>query len=128
MSLLGAFRQEQPTSQPTHIERPEGNRLKLADQLRFRQMERMFQQTLEELPAVSGTGWERMMERMLQQTLEELEQAKTRVSQLEKALAERAERDIAACSGSGQQTSASLTPLLPIAEISQIAKMAKRFK
>ena len=68
------------------------------------------------------------MERMLQQTLEELEQAKTRVSQLEKALAERAERDIAACSGSGQQTSASLTPLLPIAEISQIAKMAKRFK
>ena len=105
MSLLGAFRQEQPTSQPTHIERPEGNRLKLADQLRFRQMERMFQQTLEEL-----------------------EQAKTRVSQLEKALAERAERDIAACSGSGQQTSASLTPLLPIAEISQIAKMAKRFK
>jgi len=102
-----AFRQEQPTSQSGHVghSAPATKHLNLADQLRFRQMERM-----------------------LRQTLEELGQAKARISQLEKTLAERAELDAAACGSSGQQTPASLTPPLPIAEISQIAKMAKRFK
>ena len=105
MSLLGALRQKQPTSQTPYIERPEGNRLKLADQLRLRQMERT-----------------------LQQTSEELKKARTRISQLEKSLAEREKQDIAARGNSGQQTQPSLAPPLPIAEISQLAKMAKRFR
>ena len=68
------------------------------------------------------------MERTLQQKLEELEQASIRISQLEKTLAEREEQNIAVRGNSRQQTAASLTPPLPIAEISQLAKMAKRFK
>ena len=106
MSLLGVFRQKQPTSKAAHVDHPvpAAKCLNLAGQLRLRQMERM-----------------------LQQTLEELGQAKARISQLEKTLAQRAELD-AARGGSGQQTPASLTPPLPIAEISQIAEMAKRFK
>jgi hypothetical protein len=105
MSLLGALKQKQTASQTPHIERPQGNRLKLADQLRLRQMERT-----------------------LQQTSEELKQAKTRIGQLEKSLAEREKQDTAARGNPGQQTQPSLSHLLPIAEISQLAKMAKRFR
>jgi phosphotransacetylase len=69
----------------------------------------------------------RQMERILQQTTEELEQVKARLSQLEKALAKRGEIDVAVC-GNVQSGSESSTPPLPIAEMKQLADMAKRFR
>ena len=107
MSFLEAFRQGPPASKAAHVDHPvsAANRLNLADQLRFRQMERM-----------------------IQHTLEELEQAKARISQLEKTLSEREERHIAAGESSEQQTPAPVAPPLPIAEISQLAEMAKRLR
>jgi hypothetical protein len=104
MSFIGAFRREQLSSQAPHIGRPGGN-LSMAEVHRIRQMGRI-----------------------LQQTLDELEQVKTRLNQLEKAMAERGEQDIAACGSSGQQTPVSMMPPLPIAEISQLAEMAKRLR
>ena len=101
MSFIEAFRQAQPASQTSHT----GNSLNLADHLHIRQMERM-----------------------LEHTLGELEQVKTRLSQLEKTMAERGERDITACGGSEQLPPTPLTHPLPIAEISQLAEMAKRLK
>jgi hypothetical protein len=100
MSFLGTFKQRQRASQPAHIDHPVpvANRLNLPDQLRLRQVERV-----------------------LQQTLQELEQAKARINQLEKELAE---QDIAA-DGSFEQP---MTPPLPIAEISKLAEMAKRLR
>jgi len=69
------------------------------------------------------------MERMLQQTLEELEQAKARLNQLEKAMAKREGRYISDDSANMEkQTPASLTPPLPVDEIKLLAEMAKRFK
>jgi hypothetical protein len=107
MSFLEAFRQGPPASQSAHIDRsvPAANPLNLSDHLRLRQMERM-----------------------LQQTLEEIEQAKARISRVENALAEPEERYMTAGESSGQQASVFLTSPLPIAEISQLAEMAKRFK
>jgi hypothetical protein len=107
MSFLEAFRQGPQASKAAQVDHPvpAANRLNLADQLRFRQIERM-----------------------LEHTLEELEQAKVRISQLEKTLAEREERHIYAGESSGQQTPAYLEPPLPIAEISQLAEMAKRLR
>ena len=105
MSFIEALKQGQPASQTSHIDQPAGNRLNLADHLHIRQMERM-----------------------LEHTLGELEQVKTRLSQLEKTMAERGERDITAFGGSEQLPPTPLTHPLPIAEISQLAEMAKRLK
>jgi hypothetical protein len=105
MSLIGALRQAQLASQYAHVDQPTDNRLNLADQLRFRQMERM-----------------------LQQTLEELEQVKARLSRLENSVAQRSEPDGIACDDAEQSSPEPLTPPLPIAEIKQIAEMAKRFR
>ncbi len=107
MSFFGALRQEQPASQTSHIGQPAGNRLNLADRLHTRQIEKM-----------------------LEHALEELEQVKSRLSQLEKAMAEQGEGNITACVSSEQLPPVPLAsmPPLPIAEISQLAAMAKRFK
>lgn len=107
MSIPEAFRKAQQASQSAHIGRsvPAANRLNLADHLRLRQMERM-----------------------LQQTLEELEQAKTRIHQLEKLLTKSGRPNAAADKITGQQTNVSSLPPLPIDEIKKLAEMAKRFK
>jgi hypothetical protein len=105
MSIVGALRQAQLASQFAHIDQPTDNRLNLADHLHVRQVERM-----------------------LQQTLEELEQVKARLSRLEKSVTQRSEPDGVACDEAEQSSPEHLTPPLPIAEISQIAEMAKRFK
>ncbi|MGA2070575.1 MAG: hypothetical protein ABSG97_04435 [Sedimentisphaerales bacterium] len=105
MSFFGALGQEQLASQTSHIDQPAENKFNLADHFHVRQMERT-----------------------LEHTLEELEQVKSRLSQLEKAMAERGEGNITACEGSEQLPPAPLTHPLPITEISQLAEMAKRLK
>jgi hypothetical protein len=105
MSIVGALRQAQLASQFAHIDQPTDNRLNLADHLHVRQVERM-----------------------LQQTLEELEQVKARLSRLEKSAARRNEPAGVAGDDIEQSNPEPLTPPLPIAEISQIAEMAKRFR
>jgi hypothetical protein len=105
MSIVGALRQAQIASQASRGVRPENNNLNVADHLRIRQMERM-----------------------LEQTLEDLAQVKARVDELEKLAAQYAEHDIVSGKGNEGTISLPLTPPLPVDEIKELAEMAKRFK
>jgi hypothetical protein len=105
MSIIGALRQAQLASKASQVTQPAGNRLNLADQLRLKQMERM-----------------------LQQTLEELAQLKARVEQLEKLEAHYSEHEMIFSKGNEETISLSSTPPLPVDEIKELAEMAKRFR
>jgi hypothetical protein len=98
MSFLNTFRAKQEVAQNAHEGNPAGNNLNMTELYRLRQMDRI-----------------------LQQTVEELEEVKSRLSQLEKSLAERGE--IAEGSDSGPTA-----PPLPIGELKQLSEMAKRFR
>jgi hypothetical protein len=105
MSIIGAMRQAQLASKSSHTVQPTVNRLNLADQLRLKQMERM-----------------------LQQTLEELTQVKTRVDKLEKLVAQYAEHETILSKSNESIIPQPSTPPLPVDEIKELAEMAKRFK
>jgi len=64
------------------------------------------------------------MQKMIQQTTEELENLKTRLIRLEKSLARRNQPAIVACESEDE----SRPVTLPIAELKQLAEMAKRFR
>jgi hypothetical protein len=107
MSFIGAFKKGQPAAKAAPVDRPAvpPNRLHLADQLRFRQIERM-----------------------LERTLEELAQAKERICRLEKTLAEQHDGHITGSENSIEHSTSSSTLSLPVEEISQLAQMAKRLR
>lgn len=98
MSFLNTFRAKQEVAQSAHEGHSAGNNLNMTELYRLRQMERI-----------------------LQQTVEELEEVKGRLSRLEKSLAERGE----IAEQSGLEPTA---PPLPITELKQLSEMAKRFK
>jgi hypothetical protein len=102
MSFPDVFGPKKQVAQNIHIGRPAGPNL--SDLFRLRHMEKMFQQTLDEL-----------------------EQVKTRLSRLEETIASQVKQDTAnrEVPESGPTP---LTPPLPIAELKQLSEMAKRFK
>jgi hypothetical protein len=105
MSIIGSLRQAQIASQTSRAFHPENNNLNVADHLRIRQMERM-----------------------IEQTLEELTQVKARVNELEKLVAQYGEHEIILNKGNESLISLPSTPPLPVDEIKELAEMAKRFK
>jgi hypothetical protein len=98
MSFLNTFRAKQEVAQSAHEGHPAGNNLNMTELYRLRQMDRI-----------------------LQQTVEELEEVKGRLSRLEKSLAGHSEL----AEQSGLEPTA---PPLPIADLKQLSEMAKRFK
>ncbi|MCJ7729326.1 MAG: hypothetical protein MUO27_05570 [Sedimentisphaerales bacterium] len=113
MFFLSAFRPKQKVAQNKHEGHSAGYHPNLADLFRLRQMEKM-----------------------LQQTADELKQVKTRLSRLEEALAGCSDLEVAACGeprqaacdDAKQSSPGPSTPPLPIAELKQLAEMAKRFR
>jgi hypothetical protein len=105
MSIIGSLRQAQIASQSARTVHPENNNLNVADHLRIRQMERM-----------------------LEQTLEELAQVKARVDELEKSAAQSAEHELVLGKVNEGTILPQSTPPLPVDEIKELAEMAKRFK
>ena len=108
MSFIRAFKQPgQRPPQSAHIGNPATtpNPLRLGDQLRFRQVERL-----------------------LEQALKELEEAKLRIGRLENTILEQQEGFTAAGESSSEQSSVPAILSLPADEIKQLAEMAKRFK
>jgi hypothetical protein len=113
MSFLNASGPKREVAQNIHEDHSAGYHPNLADLFRLRHMEKIFQQTADEL-----------------------KQVKTRLSRLEEALAGCSDLEVAACGEprqaacddakqSGPEPS---TPPLPIAELKQLAEMAKRFR
>jgi hypothetical protein len=105
MSIIGALRQAQIASQSTRTVHPENNNLNVADHLRIRQMERI-----------------------LEQTLEEMAQVKARIDELEKLVAQHAEHEMVFGRGNEGTIPLPSTPPLPVDEIKELAEMAKRFR
>jgi hypothetical protein len=105
MSMIGSLRQAQIASQSLRVAHPENNNLNVADHLRIRQMERV-----------------------LEQTLEELTQVKAKVNELEKLVAQYAEHEIILSKGNESLIPLPSTPPLPVDEIKELAEMAKRFR
>jgi hypothetical protein len=105
MSIVGALRDAQITSQALRAAQPENNSLNVSDRLRVRQMERV-----------------------LEQTLEELAQVKAKVNELDKLLSHYAEHHENSAIDDFKATPLPSKPLLPIDEIKELAEMAKRFK
>jgi hypothetical protein len=105
MSMIGSLRQAQIASQSLRVVRPENSNLNVADHLRIRQMERMLEQTLEELAQVRG-----------------------RVDELEKLVAQYAEHEVVLGKSDEGTIPLPAKPPLPVDEIKELAEMAKRFK
>jgi hypothetical protein len=105
MSFLSAFGPKQEVAQNIHVGHPAGYHPNLADLFRLRQMEKI-----------------------IQQTAEELEQLKARLDRLEEALAPRNQPGTVACPPDDQPDAAQPPLPLPITELKQLAEMAKRFR
>ena len=105
MSIIASLRQAQIASQSLRAGHPENNNLNVSDHLRIRQMERI-----------------------LEQTLEELAQVKAKVNELEKLVAQNSEHEMVSYKGNECAIPLPSTPPLPVDEIKELAEMAKRFK
>jgi len=79
-------------------------------------------------PNLADLFHRRQMEKMIQQTREELEEVRSRLNRLEEAIAGRKDPNIAVCESTERPIPKSSAPPLLIAELKQLAEIAKRLR